>query len=376
MLVPYFTNTETQNKPTPEFKAHTGAFLTAAESLKRLLGDIQEEEMSSQFDVLQKKQTTVSTSTTLEPPKDGNYIIYIQNNANVLSLINNYRKQNKVQIVILIESDSFVTFIAKNSRKYPLILLRIPIDDKDCCAKEVLTCYEFPIDLVTTKSSASSGYSKSSIYSIMYKKVGKNVAFEFKVYTGDGDLDDSSSLANVKDYTLRYINCQITDTFKNINVQLTENPISIFMKMPILMLKQATDTSLNISRINRFKSMFEVKDDVMNFVNIIEVNRKSKVIATKQDSMIWSFTEPKIYQITDLESTLKAGFSKSLRHAKIYYFITMKDESTVFFIKVITDFQLRDIDPSASFGSIFDKSNQLIECYKCIDVTSGEPEDE
>ena len=292
------------------------------------------------------------------------HIIFIKNNYTILSLINNYRKQNAVQIYIFVEPNNFVSLIAKNPNEFPMILLRIPIDDKGCFAKQSTSCYEFPIDSISSKI----GKEKSNVYTISYKRKGTGIEFSLMLYGVNNEVIDDITVSSINVFTPNYISSLLEDNYTlMLSSETSETNMMMFLQMNILMFKKNTDQNsiFAITKVGNTEGEFVVEDDEFKFITTDNRKLESKTVATKSDSIVWSFPQKKTsYKLEKFISLFKAGFSKPNHHMNKVYYVFTKFIKWYMFIKVITSLQIDDVKYQ-EFGKIFHSNNQIIECYAC-----------
>ena len=243
------------------------------------------------------------------------HIIFIRNNYAIISLINNYRKQNAVQVYIFIEPNNFVSLIAKNASEFPMILLRIPIDDKNCFAKQSVSCYEFPIDNIASKISKDI---KSTYYTISYKRNLSSIDFSLMVYGISNEVINDISISGINVFTPNYISSLLEDDFTLIlSAERSDITMMTFLQMSIIMLERSTNTANNfsITRVGNTEAEFIVENEEFKFILSDNRKKESKTVARKKDSMMWSFPDKRtVYKLEKFISLFKAGFSKSTHH--------------------------------------------------------------
>lgn len=324
----------------------------------------------------------VQISSKLETPLviENDHVIVIRNNHTILSLISNYRKQNSVQICIVGEPD-FVSLIAKNSGEYPMILLRIPIDDKNCYVKRPSSCYEFPIDSIASRIGNDT---KGITYTIEYKKTSnKDISFSLKVYGSNSEKPSMDIfIKEITTFGQNHISSLLRDDITAALISETSDvSMMSFLQMEVIMLKKNTDTSENfiVAKNGNSEAQFVIDDGKFQFILADSRKQESKIIAVKDesDTYVWEFPETKtVYRLKEFASLFKSGFSKPTHEMGQIYYVFTKFGKQYLFVKVITSLV---VDGAAlkhnsmitkssniiAFGNIFKSNVQVIECYAC-----------
>lgn len=344
-------------------------FLTPAAIKRAMFG----EELMEKKMIIPKPVVRHQTQTIEKRPETAqitdDHIIYIRNNYAIISLINNYRKQNAVQIYIFVEPDNFVSLIAKNSSEFPMVLLRIPIDDKNCFAKQSVSCYEFPIDSITSKIGKDI---KSTSFAITYKRNSQNISFSLIVYGLSEEVLIDIYVDSINVFGPNYISSLLDDDFTlMLTSEISEATMMSFLQMPIIMLKKNTDTSnvFSITKVSNSEAEFEVNEDTLNFVQSDNRRRDKRVIATHESSYLWNLPDTRAtYKLEKFISLFKAGFSKPTHGMNQVYYVFTKFIKWYFFIKVITSLKIDETSKITNFGETFNSGDQIIECYACNPV--------
>ena len=297
------------------------------------------------------------------------HIIYIRNNDAIISLINNYRKQNGVQIFIFIEPNNFVSLIAKNASEFPMIFLRIPIDEKNCFAKQSISCYEFPIDQITSKISKDI---KTKYYTISYKRNLTNIDFSLMIYGISNEIVNDISITGITVYPPNYISYLLEDNFAlSYTSEKSDISMMTFLQTGIIMLERnvSANSNFSITRVGTTEAEFVVENEEFKFILSDNRKRESKAVARKKDALVWAFSDKKItYKLEKFVSLFKAGFSKATHHMSQIYFVFTKFIKWYLFIKVVTPLKIDDNTQFTSFGKVFNSCDQIIECYACNPV--------
>ena len=269
-----------------------------------------------------------------------------------------------MQIYIFVEPNNFVSLIAKNPNEFPMILLRIPVDDKCCFAKQSTSCYEFPIDSISSKI----GKEKSSVYTISYKRKGTGIEFSLLLYGVNNEIIDNVSVSSINVFTPNYISSLLEDNYTlMLSSDASDTNMMMFLQMNMLMFKRNTDQNsmFTITKVGNTEGEFVVENNEFKFITTDNRKTEFKTVATKADSMLWTFPQKKVsYKLEKFISLFKAGFSKPNHHMSKVYYVFTKFIKWYMFIKVLTSLQIDEIKYN-EFGKIFHSNNQIIECYAC-----------
>ena len=165
------------------FKSYTA--LRESIFYDRKLPSFNPEAISSMIQHARPKKPTVSL---VNFKSDKSVIIAIQNDAKFINMIMDCRKQSSPIAHIFVESNQYISCIIKNANGYPIILIRIPIDNVYAYAQNTRNIYEFPIQKLLEKECIK--FTRNSSYTIIFRYDGQSVSFSYELY--DGGLDRKS----------------------------------------------------------------------------------------------------------------------------------------------------------------------------------------
>lgn len=313
---------------------------------------------------------------------DKSVIIAIQNDVRFINIIMNCRKQRSPIAYIFVESNLYVSCIIKNANGYPLVFIRIPIDDVYIYANNTNNTYEFPIQGLLSKDIK---YTKNSSYTMIFKYDGQDVNFIYELY--NGDLEPNRVIINSIGTNNQSV---INGIFKNDGLgimtnslnpikqfsgticQENDNYLLSFYNMNVIILREIQDTSsiiqFNQKQSAKTSSYFEIKNGRMNFISETSKNHNEKYICSSSDSIIWvdMGDENKMYDMMPFESLFKINYNKSITaNDKVYYAFTSYLDNYMF-IKIITPLDVNGNQPIKNFTKIFSKEYQILECYMCV----------
>lgn len=324
------------------------------------------------------KKPSVSLS---EYKSDKSVILAIQNDVRFINIIMNCRKQRSPIALMFVESNRCISCIIKNANGYPLVFIRIPIDDVYAFAQNTNNVYEFPIQGLLSKDVK---YNKSSSYTILFKYDGQKVNFIYELYSGNAEpnriiiesisthnetainnIFKSDLIANSSQLKLKpYISSGILS-------QESTNYLLAFYNMNVNILREVQDTSsiiqFNHNQTPKTLSYFEIENGRMIFVMKNPKSTSDIYICSSDDSIIWTETtgECKRYDLLPYESQFKNNYNKSITsNDKVYYAFTAYLNNYIF-IKVVTPYDIGDAHDIKSFAKIFSREYQILECYFC-----------
>lgn len=313
---------------------------------------------------------------------DKSIIIAIQNDVRFINIIMNCRKQRSPIAYIFVESNLYVSCVIKNANGYPIVFIRIPIDDVYTYATVTNNAYEFPMQGLLRKDIK---YTKNSSYTMMFKYDGQNVNFVYELYSGDLEpnritinsigTNNISVINGIFKNDILGLATNVLTTFspfsENMN-QHNDNYLLSFYNMSVILLREIQDTSsiiqFNQKQSAKTSNYFEIKDKRFNFISETTKNHNEKYICSSVDSIIWSDMgdDVKRYDMMTYESLFKINYNKSITsNDNVYYAFTSYLDNYMF-IKIITPLGINSNQPIKSFTKIFSKEYQILECYLCI----------
>lgn len=229
---------------------------------------------------------------------DKNVILAIQNDARFINIIMNCRKQRSPVIYLFVDTNSYITCVIKNPNGYPIIFVRIPIDNVYAySANNVNNVYELPLTNLLNKDIK---YVKNNSYLMLFRHNNQNVDFDYDM-TQSETQRNKITINNISVHSMSVINNMLNDRYgmTNQNYGLMPNGKDIcsnflleLYNMNVLVLKEIQDANSLIQftqkQTNKTKNYIEVENDTMNFVNEVANSKNVKFICSSSDSIIWS----------------------------------------------------------------------------------------
>lgn len=292
-----------------------------------------------------------------------NIIMAILNETKWLSFLLNCRKQKSPLSYIYIGTNQYITFIIKNASMFPMIILKIPIDNRYSYGQPSEECYEFPlIDLITKQLKI-----KNLRYRLILQK-NENLELLFSVQ--NGSEEKITKISDIKSVSKDVINEILRlDSIEN-RINYTENALVSFDNMNVLIIREVETLcnviNFNVRNSSRSQSYLELYNDSFKFIH--KMNNKEDVIylANKNDSLYWPniIMSKKQYDIQPYDNLFKLNYTKALSAKDKLYYVFCTYLNVYMFIKIITPLVfIVDENINHSFIEIFNKEYQIIECY-------------
>ena len=332
------------------------------------------------------KQTKHTVSTLDEFKNDPDVICAIQSDQSLYNTLTSYRKQKIPVIYLYVDKSGFLTVIIKVISYYPVVIIRLPQNDHSIYINPnaIDAYYSFPINHISFKS-----IGKSSQYQLILHN--KDVLkLDFNII-GSDNRSRKTTINNVNLVPKEIVGTILqTESIRSIGVQkgMLDDPI-ISLNSSIIMM---------ISTVNDIQNVFEFSDNRLRFndeayitigydkntpnVNRITYSLRSNhinetiPICSESDALLWAFYTQsgtsKKYFIETHDNLFKMNYSKYVygKH-KMYYVITSYS-NILLFIRIIWS---GDIEAdrlrnkhAVSFGSLFDKNNQVMDIYMLTEM--------
>lgn len=311
-------------------------------------------------------------------------ILAIQNDIRFINIILNCRKQRSPIAYIFIESDQFVSCIIKNSNGYPIMYIRMAIDNTHIIANSSANnIYEFPLGGIITKDTK---FSKNISYTLLITRENQEINFVYELYGNDIEPNRSIirniSIANISNINRLFKTDNVFiptsgTILQNLDVASVKQPDDLnylitFFNMNVLIIREVQDINsiivFNQKGSARTINYLEIADSKFTFVTEAPKNKSEKYLCSESDSIIWKIysKESQRFELLTFESLFKINYSKTVTSVdKIYYlFTTFLDK--FMFIKAISPMNVRDNPNLNTIASVFGKEYQVLECYACI----------
>lgn len=328
---------------------------------------------------------------------DKSVILAIQNDVRFINIIMNCKKQRSPIIYMFVEPGQFISCVIKNANGYPMMFIRIPIDNVFAyAASGASNVYEFPLTQLLSKDIK---FTKNNSYLLTFRHDNQNVNFEYEMYQGDS-APNKITMQNVGSHSNEVINTMFNDRFGMTNqkygylangTELCSNFLMAFYDMSIMMVREVSDVSnfiqLSQKQTTHSKNYLQMDAETFSFINECPNRRDVKYISSKSDSLIWNgrrigetsgneFTtmmteaaeEKKVrkFNLVTFECLFKNTYNKSITNSDKLYYIFGSYLGNFLFIKMVTalDIDLMHVEDNR-LNKIFQKGYQIMDCYMC-----------
>ena len=271
---------------------------------------------------------------------------------------------------------------------YPVVIIRLPQNDHSVYINPSATeaYYSFPINHLSFKS-----IGKSSQYQLVLHNKD-SLKLDFNIM-GTENKSRKTTISNVNLVPKEIIGTILQpESIRSIGIQrgIPEDPIIALNSSIIMMISAVQDIqnifdfSDNKLRMNDESYVTIGYDSVMPDSNRITYSFNSShinetiPICSEQDSLLWSFYTQrgtnKRYFIESYDNLFKMNYGKYVYGKNKMYYVITSYANVLLFIRIIWS---GDIEiPSGmnkhaiSFGSLFDKHNQIMDIYMLTEMTN------
>lgn len=308
---------------------------------------------------------------------DDNVIIAIFNDDRFMNVIMNSKNQKVLLAYIFVEYEyGYITCILKNPDGFPLMIIKMPIDKKFAFAKNVNSCYEFPIGNIVGKDIK---FNKNCMYLMMWRHNGQQVQFVYDIYPNNAEptritINDIKGDNNtIIDNLLTVYDINLASQNIPYNTGDDVGNYTLFNRMSIKML--ACIHPGNIFQFNSGKSndkakhYFQFEDNKFYYVYKIH-NQTNKVPICSESApnvIYWDSNNLNNLKLDmyNFENLFKNGYTKSIKtNDRVYYVLTMFMNNYIF-MKLFTPLEVDENAPIDTFINLFSHDYQIMECYMC-----------
>ena len=328
---------------------------------------------------------------------DKSVILAIQNDVRFINIIMNCKKQRSPIIYMFVEPGQFISCVIKNANGYPMMFIRIPIDNVFAyAASGASNVYEFPLTQLLSKDIK---FTKNNSYLLTFRHDNQNVNFEYEMYQGDS-APNKITMQNIGSHSNEVINNMFNDRFGMTNQkygylangnELCSNFLMAFYDMNIMMVREVSDVSNFIQfsqkQTTHSKNYLQMDSETFNFINECTNRRDVKYISSKNDSLIWNGRricdansneysaimgdandEKKVrkFNLVPFECLFKNTYNKSITNSDKLYYVFGSYLGNYIFIKMVTalDVDVNRVSDNR-LNKIFQKGYQIMDCYMC-----------
>lgn len=337
---------------------------------------------------LKSSKSKRAHSTIADYRADRSVMIAIQNDIRFINIIMNCRKQKSPIAYVFIEKNLYISCLIKNANGYPIIFVRIPIDNNYTYAIPTESVFELPVQNLLGKDTK---FSKNCAYTILFKNTGQNIDFVYEVHTGEA-RPNITTVNSIRVHNMDAINSLLkSDRFgplpststdmrfftqsieKRPHIDMTTNYMLAFFNMNVLMLREVVDVSSVIQitkQMAKTDYYFRVADGMLSHVSMTNKNVNEKYIASRDDSIIWTMDgetfEGKEFMMMPFETLFKTNYNKSITSSDKIYYAFMSYVDDYMFAKIITPLVVTVTDEGRTYQKLFTREYQIMECYRCV----------
>ena len=355
-----------------------------------LLSDYQTRKQSFVNNVLyvsklkgEDNKAPIKTRPTTKPTLDNewteinNIVFGIHNNEQFINTIATYKKIKVGTGYIYIESTQYMCILIKHPGKYPLVVIRIPVEYPFTYINEkyIGILFSFPIESLYNKDSGSKAKNKQ--YKIYLTKAVNNTYLLNMEMIVNNDVK-KSIINDIKKMDNDIINIVLKPnmlTFLN-NFSLTKtNDISYTLNnMNIILLKKLPINTSVISfepLQNKQTGYFEFRNDALYYIVKSSNRCDEKIVVAKDDSDYWPQIDYNgcVYAIHDYDQMFKLSHYSNKTTKDGIYYIFSTFLNTFAFTILITDqnVMINEHTKIYNFQDIFNKGTQVFELYLLIE---------
>jgi hypothetical protein len=290
-------------------------------------------------------------------------MIAIQNDPKLISILLKFRKQKKPTVYVFVESNVYITFIIKSVMTYPLIFLRIPVNNIYTFARETNQVFEFPISSILEKTTK---FAKSVSYSIILKKNDTEYMLQ---YTYNNIVH---KIREIQQYTRAVIDEVFMTDERLIAAGMSQQVdyLYAFYNSDILII--AKTESNTIMQFASCEGNFRLEITENTLIRVNEISPKDtneEIITTASTALLWSWFDrsTRAFALPRFDNLFKQDYLRGiLTNDKVYYlFGTLGTMYTL--IRIITPLDITEFT-NRSLMQIFCKNYQIVEMYLCAEI--------
>ena len=367
-------------------------YMMSYSGIRSQILNIKNDRINETFNPIVKRNTRIkqakrSVSTLDEFKNNPDVVCAIQSEQSLLNTLTSYRKQKIPVVYLYIDKSGFLTVIVKVISYYPVVILRLPQNDHSIYINPNATeaYYSFPINHLSFKS-----IGKSSQYQLVLHNKD-SLKLDFNIIGGE-NKSRKTTISNVNLVPKEIIGTILQpESIRSIGIQrgIPEDPI-IALNSSIVMMIAAVPDIQNIFDFSDNKLRMDDEsfvtigyDSVMPDVNRITYSFNSShinetiPICTEQDSLLWSFYTHrgtyKRYFIESYDNLFKMNYGKYVYGKNKMYYVITAYANVLLFIRIVWSGDIENNiganKHAVSFGSVFDKNNQIMDIYMLTELT-------
>lgn len=317
-----------------------------------------------------------TTSTVLDTDWDTvpGIILGIRDNEQLISTLNTCKRQKMGLGYIFIESLQYVSVIIKKPNSYPLVIVRIPIEQPFVFADNNMKgiYFEFPLEQLILKENNTK--SKNKQYRIYLTKTENYMLTLEVLYNNEikkRRIDNIKQCDNIvinellKPTMINYLNKFKLDRIQDIAYSINNMNIMLLRKL------QNNQIPIMFDPLQSKQSAFlEFDNDILKFVIKGVDKMDEQNILTKDETIYWSQIDydTNKYVIHNYDPMFKISHYTLGTSKDSNYYIMSTFQNTYMFIKLISNQNvlINNENTVYTFQDVFNKGTNVLEMYLLI----------
>ena len=317
-----------------------------------------------------------TTSTVLDTNWDTvpGIILGIRDNEQLISTLNTCKRQKMGLGYIFIESLQYVSVIIKKPNSYPLVIVRIPIEQPFVFADNNMKgiYFEFPLEQLILKENNTK--SKNKQYRIYLTKTENYMLTLEVLYNNEikkRRIDNIKQCDNIvinellKPTMINYLNKFKLDRIQDIAYSINNMNIMLLRKL------QNNQIPIMFDPLQSKQSAFlEFDNDILKFVIKGVDKMDEQNILTKDETIYWSQIDydTNKYVIHNYDPMFKISHYTLGTSKDSNYYIMSTFQNTYMFIKLISNQNvlINNENTVYTFQDVFNKGTNVLEMYLLI----------
>ena len=330
--------------------------------------------------VISSNKKTVRSKTATSVKLDGSWddipgiVLGIRDNEQLISTLNTCKRQKMGLGYIFIESLQYISVIIKKPNNYPLVIIRIPIEQPfvfaDVNMKGIY--FEFPLEQLIVKENNSK--SKNKQYRVYITKNEGYVLTLEVLYNNEikkRKIDNIKQCDNIvinellKPTMIDYINKFKLDKITDIAYSLNNMNIVILKKL------QNNQLPISFDQLQSKQSAYlEFNDNLLKFI-IKGVDRTDEQnVLSKDETLYWPLIDfdGNKYVVHNYDPMFKISHYSMGTSKDSNYYLMSSFQNTYMFIKLISDqnVMISNENNVYTFQDLFNKGTNVLEMYLLI----------
>ena len=309
----------------------------------------------------------------LEIKKNTSVILAIKNDPCIISLMISCRKNYKQESKIFVENGGeFISVIVKKAGAYPMVLLRIPVDNGNLFARPTQYCFNFPLDRLISKDFKLTR-NMSYILTLTSNKDDENYTLSLSTYGRDNKKEKGTQIQNIQSSELDIISLLLSDNYIS-GIDLTTDLYKTrFLAASVYMLYKDKSNKSDLHFDYKYEDMarFEISETEITLKTSIDANDNSYSLVFKDECESYpKLLVGKTLYLTPFTPYLKNDYLKAnWQQNSLYFILTSYSDGKnqqYLFMKLITSAKLeKELSTSSfiSFGTLVSDNYYMLEAF-------------